>query len=74
MMERLVARGAAIAAREADILVALIEQAAREELPSDVGVERIGDGVAIFGRGLLRRFLFDVRLRGLTMLAKGLRR
>lgn len=74
MMERLLARGAAIAAREADFMAELIEQAARDELPPDVGVERIDGGVAIFGRGVLRRFLFDARLRGLAMLAKGLRR
>ena len=74
MMERLLARGAAIAAREADVMAALIEQAARDELPSDVGVELVDGGVVIFGRGLLQRFLFDGRLRGLAMLAKGLRR
>jgi hypothetical protein len=72
MMERLLARGADIAAQRVEMLAALIEQAAREELPADVSVERSAEDVAIVGRGIGARLLGDSRLRGLAMLVRGL--
>lgn len=74
MMERLLARGKAIAVRRTEIMMELIEQAARDELPADVGVERAADGVAIVGRRIAARLIGDARLRGLAMLVRGLGR
>lgn len=71
MMERLLARGREIGLRRARELVALVEQAAIEELPPDLGVERVDDGVAVAGRRLMRRLIDDARLRGLGLLVKG---
>ena len=71
MMEGLLARATAIAARRADMLAALLEQAARDELPGDIGVERVDEGIVLRGRGLARRMLDDARLRGFGLLLKG---
>lgn len=71
MMERLLARGREIGARRMEELTALVEQAAIEELPPDIRVERTNGGVAILGRRLMRRLLSDARLRGLGLMMKG---
>ncbi len=56
----------AATARAAERIDALAEAAAAD-LPGDLRVERIADGVAIHGPGLVRRLAFDARLRGLTL-------
>lgn len=71
MMEGLLARGAVIAARRAEMLVATLAQAARDELPADISVEPMERGIALIGRRLARRMVDDARLRGLGLLAKG---
>jgi hypothetical protein len=53
------------------MLAALIEQAAREELPADVTVEPFEGGLMLAGRRLARRMFDDARLRGIGLLAKG---
>ena len=70
MMERLLARGREIAARRVEMMAVLVEQAARDELPADIGVERSDAGVAIFGRRIAARLLGDARLRGLAALVR----
>jgi hypothetical protein len=72
MMERLLARGREIGVRRVEMMMALVEQAARDELPADIGVERIEGGVALFGRRIAVRLLGDARLRGLAALVRGL--
>ena len=52
-------------ARVSAITDALIDAAG--DLPGDLAVERIREGVAIRGPGLVRRLAFDGRLRGLTL-------
>jgi hypothetical protein len=74
MMERLLARGREIGARRVEMMMALVEQAARDELPPDIGVERIEGGVALLGRRIAVRLLGDARLRGLAALVRGLAR
>jgi hypothetical protein len=71
MMDRLLARGLALGRARATMLAALIEQAAREELPADVTVEPFEGGLTLAGRRLARRMFDDARLRGIGLLAKG---
>lgn len=74
MMERLQQRARTIAARRVEQLVTALGDAADAELPLGLFAERRGDGVAIGGRGLVRRLAFDARLRGLIMLVRAVGR
>ena len=55
-----------IAARRVSALSDALAEAARD-LPDDLMVERLDDGVALRGPALVRRLAFDGRLRGLTL-------
>jgi hypothetical protein len=61
MFDRLMKRVAARASAAADEVLRAVEVAAAE-FP-DVMVEREGDAIVVSGRGLLRRWLGDGRLR-----------
>lgn len=74
MMERLLERARAIGARRVAVLAALIEHAARDELPAEVEVEPVAGGIVLAGRRLGRRMLDDARLRGIGLLVKALLR
>lgn len=69
-MRDLARRADAIAARR----VAEISDALADDLPNDLAVERLDDGIAIRGTGLVRRLAFDGRLRGLTLALRSARR
>ena len=74
MMDRLLARGRAIAVRRTAELIDALVEATEAELPPGLAVERRDDGIAIAGRDLARRLAYDARLRGLTLLLKAMRR
>lgn len=67
-MRDLVGRAEAIAARRA----AQIRDAIADDVPSDLAAQRLDDGVAIRGPGLVRRLAFDGRLRGLIFAMRSL--
>jgi len=73
-MRGILARGHGLVARRVAELTDALVETAEAELPPDLVVERQADGIAIGGRGLVRRLAFDPRLRGLTLLIKGTRR
>ena len=55
-----------IAARRVSAIADALADAAGD-LPRELAVERLDDGIAIRGPGLVRRLAFDGRLRGLTV-------
>lgn len=65
MFERLIERGGRAAAAKAAARARRIEAELGSELPPGMGCEAADDGVAIFGRGLVRRYLLDAALRAL---------
>ncbi|MEA3061856.1 MAG: hypothetical protein QOJ94_1637 [Sphingomonadales bacterium] len=71
MLEALETRAAALAERRARRVRAALADALREDLPSGVRVEERPDGVALVGRGLLRRWLVDPALRWMVERTRG---
>lgn len=71
MFERLMERGQQFGERRKIETLARLERRIGKDLPSGVGVEAVEEGIVLIGRGLLRRMLSDVRLRGIGFLAKG---
>ena len=63
MFERLVERAGLAAERRVSAKVRKIEAELEGELPPGIGCEAGDEGVVIFGRGLLRRYLLDAALR-----------
>ena len=66
MFEALLERGRAAAERRARARSDALAQAMRAEAPRGVRIERSADGVAIFGRGIVRRFATEPGLRWLA--------
>lgn len=71
MFERLMEQGKKSAEARRVRAIARLAERAGEDLPPGVSVETVEDGVVLFGHGLLRRMLSDVRLRAIGLLAKG---
>ena len=64
-LEALLLRGRLRAAERARARAAALAGRLREELPPGVAVEESGDGVALLGKGLKRRFALEPALRAL---------
>jgi hypothetical protein len=65
MFERLMLHGAALARRAAEQRRSSLAEALREEAPEGVSVTEAGEGVALEGRSLRRRFALEPELRWL---------
>lgn len=65
MFERLVERAGQAAERQVSARVRRIKSELESELPPGIGCEAGDEGVVIFGRGLLRRYLVDPALRSM---------
>ena len=71
MFERLMARGVRRAEAQRVRRISWLAARAAEDVPPGVLVEAGEQGVILSGRGLLRRWLGDARLRAIGLLAKG---
>ncbi|MEA2999167.1 MAG: hypothetical protein QOH04_1784 [Sphingomonadales bacterium] len=71
MLEGLEARAEALAARRLAEARSALAAALREEAPRGVRVEERPEGVALVGRGLMRRSLIDPALRWLVERTRG---
>ncbi len=65
MFERLKQRAHRAAQARAEARRRGIAERLRQDLPAGIAVDIRGEGVALSGRGLRRRFILDPALRGL---------